>query len=273
MFVSGGHEDITYSNQTVSSATGIPGADGIILPTYTYRNVPAISVHDLTWRFGGTLMPRPDSSLTLAYGHENGYNAFSVDGHYQATPRTLLTVSYDSTLGTQLEYLQSQFNLAATNGTGALINGQTGGPLFGATNALPAQDGVFRTDALNVGWRTSLERDLIAFNLLLTKQTNSQGLETSGSSKSLNASWLHQMRPDMTVSAALSFAVQDNTIGSVGAFNPGNSTSVVTNLAWQYQISDTLAANVRYSFLEQRSPIAVYSLFQNMLILGVSKTF
>ena len=218
-------------------------------------------------------MPRPDSSLTLAYGHENGYNSFSVNGHYQATARTLLTVSYDSTLGTQLEYLQSQFNLAATNGTGALINGQTGGPLFGATNALPAQDGVFRTDALNVGWRTSLERDLIAFNLLLTKQTNSQGLETSGSSKSLNASWLHQMRPDMTVSAALSFAVQDNTIGSVGAFNPGNSTSVVTNLAWQYQISDTLAANVRYSFLEQRSPIAVYSLFQNMLILGVSKTF
>jgi hypothetical protein len=35
----------------------------------------------------------------------------------------------------------------------------------------------------------------------------------------------------------------------------------------------TLSANVRYSFLEQQSPIAVYSLFQNMLILGISKTF
>ena len=180
MFVSGGHEDITYSNQTVSSATGIPGADGAVLPTYTYSNVPGISIHDLTWRFGGTLTPSPDSSLTLAYGHKNGYNSFSVDGHYQATARTLLTVSYGSTLGTQLEYLQSQLNLAATNGTGALINGQTGGPLFGATNALPAQDGVFRTDSLNVGSRTSLERDIIAFNLLLTKQTNSQGIATSG---------------------------------------------------------------------------------------------
>jgi hypothetical protein len=273
VFVSGGHEDITYSNQTVSSVTGIPHADGAILPTYTYRNVPGISIHDLTWRFGGTWTPRPDSSLTVAYGHENGYNSFSVDGHYQATARTLLTVSYGSTLGTQLEYLQNQFNLAATNGTGTLINAQTGGPLFGATNALPAQDGVFRTNSLNVGSHTSSERDIIAFNLLLTKQANSQGGETSGSSKSVNASWLHQMRPDMTVSAALSFAVQDNTIGSAGAFSPGSSTSVVTSLAWQYQISDTLAANVRYSFLEQRSPIAVYSLFQNMLIVGISKTF
>ena len=275
VFVSGGHEDITYSNQTVSSATGIPGADGAILPTYTYSNVPGISIHDLTWRFGGTLTPGPDSSLTLAYGHQNGYNSFSVDGHYQATARTLLTVSYGSTLGTQLEYLQNQLNLAATNGTGALINGQTGGPLFGATNALPARDGVFRTDALNVGARTSLERDIIAFNLLLTKQTNSQSIAMSGSnsSKSVNASWLHQMRPDMTVSAALSFAVQDNTTGNVGAFNSGNSTSVVTSLAWQYQISDTLRANVRYSFLEQRSQITVYNAFQNMLIFGISKTF
>jgi hypothetical protein len=270
VFVSGGHEDITYSNQTVSSATAIPGAT---LPTYTYRNVPGISVHDLTWRFGGTLTPSRDSSLTLAYGHQNGYNSFSVDGFYQATARTLLSVSYGSTLGTQLEYLQNQLNLAATNGTGALINGQTGGPLFGATNALSAQDGVFRTNSLNVGSRTSLGRDIIAFNLLLTKQTNSRGAATSDSSNSVNASWLHQMRPDMTVSAALSFAVQDHTIGNVGASNPGNSTSVVTSLAWQYQISDTLGANVRYSFLEQRSSIAVYSLFQNMLILGISKTF
>jgi hypothetical protein len=269
-FVSGGHEDITYSNQTVSSAIGIPGA---ILPTYTYRNVPGISIHDLTWRFGGTWTPSPYSSLMLSYGHENGYNSFSVDGHYQATARTLLTVSYGSTLGTQLEYLQNQLNLAATNGTGALINGRTGGPLFGATNALAAQDGVFRTDALTVGSRTSLDRDIIAFDLLLTKQTNSQGGATSGSSNSINASWLHQMRPDMTVSAALSFAVQDHAIGNAGAFNPGNSTSVVTSLAWQYQISDTLGVNVRYSFLEQQSPIAVYSLFQNMLILGISKTF
>jgi hypothetical protein len=273
VFLSGGHEDITYSSQTITGAPGLLGSNGTLLPTYTYRDVPGISVHDLTWRFGGTWTPSPDSSLTMGYGHQNGYNSISADGHLQATARTLLTVSYSSILGTQLEYLQNRLNLAATNGTGALINSQTGGPLFGATNALATQDGVYRTDELNVGSRTSFERDIIAFGLLLTKQTNSQSTATSASSKSISATWLHRMRPDMTTSAAISFAVQDHTIGNVGAFNSGNSTSVVASLAWQYQISDTLGANVRYSFLEQQSPIALYSLFQNMLIVGISKTF
>jgi hypothetical protein len=273
VFVSGGHEDITYSSQTISGAPGFLEANGALLPTYTYRDVPGISIHDLTWRFGGIWTPSPDSSLTIGYGHQNGYNSISADGHFQATARTLLTVSYSSVLGTQLEYLQNRLNLAGTNGTGALINAQTGGPLFGATNALAAQDGVYRTDELNVGSRTTFERDIIAFGLLLAKQTSSQSTATPSSSKSVSATWLHQMRPDMTTSAAISFAIQDHTIGNAGSSNAGNSTSIVASLAWQYQISDTLSANVRYSFLEQQSPIAVYSLFQNMLILGISKTF
>jgi hypothetical protein len=273
VFVSGGHEDITYSNQTISGAPGLAGANGALLPTYTYRAVPGISIHDLTWRFGATWIPSPDGSLTLAYGHQNGYNSISADGHFQATARTLLTASYSSILGTQLEYLQNRLNLGATNGTGVLVNSLTGGSLFGATNALPVQDGVYRTDELNFGSRTTFERDIIAFGLLLAKQTNTQSTAASSSSRSVNATWLHQMRPNMTASAAISFAIQDHTIGNAVSFNSGKSTSVVASLAWQYQISDTLSANVRYSFLEQQSPIALYSVFQNMLILGISKTF
>jgi hypothetical protein len=132
---------------------------------------------------------------------------------------------------------------------------------------------VYRTDELNIGSRTTYERDIIALGLLLAKQTSSQGAATSSSSKSISATWLHQMRPDMTASAAISFAIQDHTIGKAVSSSPGNSTSIVGSLAWQYQISDSLGASVRYSFLEQQSPIAVYSLFQNMLILGISKTF
>jgi hypothetical protein len=47
VFVSGGHEDITYSSQTISGAPGFLGANGALQPTYTYRNVPGISIHDL----------------------------------------------------------------------------------------------------------------------------------------------------------------------------------------------------------------------------------
>ncbi len=45
--------------------------------------IGAPSIHDLTWSFGTTLTPDPDSALTLSYGHQNGINSFSANGHYQ----------------------------------------------------------------------------------------------------------------------------------------------------------------------------------------------
>jgi hypothetical protein len=270
VFAMGGHEDINYSNQTVS---GVATNGAGLPPTYIYSNVPSTSIHDLIWNLGGTWTPGPDGSLTLSYGHQNGFDSLSANGHYQVTARTMLTASYGSTLGTQLEYLQNQLNLAAASDSGTLVNGQTGGSLFGATNALAAQDGVFRTDSLTVGSNTVLDRDIITLNLLYLKQTGSGVSAVSTTSKSVNATWLHQMRPDMTVSGSLSFAIQDQTTGIINALNSNTITSIVASLAWQYQISDTVTVNLRYSFLGQQSPTPVYSVYQNLLILGISKTF
>ncbi|HEY0183727.1 MAG TPA: hypothetical protein VGC09_13050 [Rhodopila sp.] len=251
VFASGGHEDITY--------TGI-GAQ---------------SIHDLTWSLGTTLTPNVDSSLTVSYGHLNGDTSLSADGHYALTARTMLTLSYGTSLGTQLQYVQNQLNLATAGSNGTLVNGQTGGGLFGATNALGVEDGVFRTTTLTVGSQTTLDRDIISVTFQSAKQTNT-GTNVNASSnetKSAGVSWLHQMRPDMTASAAISYAVQDQSNGFVSAFNPGNNTSIAMTLAWQWQISDTVSTSVRYSFFERQSAVTIYDMYQNMLILGISKRF
>jgi hypothetical protein len=190
VFASGGHEDIVYS-----------GVDGQ-------------SIHDLTWSLGTTLTPGPDSQLTVSYGHQNGYNSVTANGYYGLTARTVLTLSYGSTLGTQLENLRNQLNLATADSNGTLVNGQTGGPLFGATNALAVQNGVFRTDTLTVGTQTTLDRDIITLNLLLTRQTSSSGvISSSASAKTFLTTWVHQMQPDMTLNAGLSFSFQDQSVG------------------------------------------------------------
>jgi uncharacterized protein (PEP-CTERM system associated) len=271
LFATGGHEDIVYSNQVLSGTNPTIGANGAIVPNYTFANVPGTSVHDMIWSLGGTWTPNPDSSLTLSYGHQNGFNSLSANGYYQATARTMLNVSYGSTLGTQLEYVQNQLNLAANNGSGTLVNGQTGGGLFGATNALAAQDGVFRTDTLAVGSTTSLDRDIITFGLLFAKQTTSGAGSSSGTSKGGSASWLHQMQPDMTFSASIAYSAQDQA--AVFGINSNTSTSLVASLAWQYQISDTVSVNLRYSYLQRQSGTAALDMYQNLLILGISKTF
>jgi hypothetical protein len=252
VFTSIGHEDITYSSSTT--------------PT---------SIHDLIWSLGATWIPNADSSLTVSYGHQNGFNSLTVNGHYAVTPRTQLTVSYGSTLGTQLEYVQNQLNLAGTNGTGTLVNGQTGGSqLFAATNALAVQDGVFRTTTLAVGSTTSLDRDIISINLLMAQQTSTGGANTASSeTKTASVSWLHQMRPDMTVSAAISYAIQDQSTGAVSATNPGNNTSIAASLVWQRQISNTVSVSLQYSFFERQSAVSNFDIYQNIVILGISKRF
>ena len=250
VFASGGHEDIVY--------TGL-GAQ---------------SIHDLIWSLGTTLTPNPDSALTISYGHQNGFNSVTANAYYALTARTRLSASYGSTLGTQLEYVQNQLNLATASPNGTLVNAQTGGSLFGASNALAVRDGVFRTSTLTLGSQTTLDRDIISINLLLAKQQAFGGAFASTTqSKTATVSWLHQLRPDMTVSAAVSYAIQDQSTGAISVFNPGNNTSIAATLAYQWQISDTVSANVRYSFLQRSSAVTEFDFFQNILILGITKRF
>ena len=250
VFASGGHEDIVY--------TGLGQQ----------------SVHDLIWSLGATFAPNPDSSLTLSYGHQDGFNSFSADAYYALTQRTRVYASYGSTLGTQLEYVQNQLNLATATPNGALVNAQTGGSLFGTTNALAVRDGVFRTSTLTLGSQTTLNRDIISISFLLAKQQGFGGAFTSTTqSKSAGISWLHQMRPDMTVSAAFSYAIQDQSAGAISAFNPGNNTSFATTLAWWWQISDTLSANVRYTLLQRSADVTEFDFYQNIFLVGITKRF
>lgn len=250
VFASGGHEDIVYT-----------GAN-------------AQSIHDLTWNLGATLTPNPDSQLTVSYGHQSGFNSFTANGYYAVTARTMLSLSYGSTLGTQLEYLQNQLNLATTGPNGGLVSGQNGGQVFGATNALAVEDGVFKTTTFTLGSQTALDRDIVSFNLLLTTQTSTTGASSSSSSttsKTIQANWVHQMQPDMTLNAALSLSFQDQ--GLQNNLNPGNSTSVVASVAWQDQISETVSISLRYSFLQEQSSTTAFNITQDLLIFGLTKTF
>lgn len=269
VFVSGGHEDITYSDQSLQ------GVNGSAATGYNYNNLGIPQIHDLVWSLGATWTPSPDSSLTVSYGHLDGFNSLSVNGHYAPTARTLWTVSYGTMLGTQLQQLQSQFNLAGANGTGALVNAQTGGQLFGAANALGVQDGVFKTTTLALGSQTTWDRDMVAVNLLMATESNfGVGIASyTAQTETASVSWLHQMRPDMTVSAAVSYSIQNQPGGGTSIYNPGNITSIVASLAWQWQLSPTVSTSARYSFLEQQASYSAFSFYQNIFIVGISKHF
>ncbi len=247
VFGSGGYENIAYSPQA-----------------------GAIPVHDLTWSIGTTLTPNPDSLLTVSYGHLNGYNSFTANGYYAITARTTLNVAYYTSVGTQLENFQSQLNLA----TGPkLVNGQTGGPLFTSNNAFGFQTGVFQTNTFTFGGQTVLDRDILSANMFLVTQTQQAiGSNTTSHSTAFTLQWIHELGPDLTLTTAGQYSIL-NQAAALNSLNPGNSTAVAASIALQYQITASLSSGLRYSFFDRRAEVAANSVYQNMLVFGISKTF
>jgi hypothetical protein len=230
------------------------------------------SIHGLTWSVGTTWTPNPDSKITVSYGRHDGADAFSADGTYSITPRTVLGLTYSNTVGTRLENLQAGLNTSQFNAQGGLVNGRTGGNAFAAGNATGIDPGIYRFSTLNVNVRTLLDRDIITAGVLWSKQTAEGGgtpVSNSVDAKSLTVQWTHQLMDDLTLNSAASYTLQNTS----GGFNGGNSTVISATAALQYAVSDTLTTTLRYSYFDRTTATTILAISQNLVILGLTKHF
>ncbi len=243
--VSAGHETIKYSGGN-------------------QRNIDG-----MTWQAGGTWVPNPDSSITLSYGHQNGADSLSFDGHYQLSARTSLSGSYHETLGTQLQNLQQQLQLATPGANGGLINGVNGGPGFVGTSALGLQPGVFRTKTFNVSATNVQDRDSFTLTMTLSDQTVS-GQAVAGQvatlSKSGTVSWSHEIKPDLRLSSSFSLNLQNGGVGGTG-------NSWAANTGVFYALSSTVTTSLRYSHFTRTGSAAIFNIDENQLVAGLTKKF
>ncbi|MDR3538046.1 MAG: outer membrane beta-barrel protein [Acetobacteraceae bacterium] len=235
-----------------------------------YSGSNGLNVNDATWSVGATLTPNPDSYLTVSYGHQQGADSLTVNAHYLATARTVISANYGSTVGTQLQNLQRQLDLATANGNGGLVNRQTGGPLFNSNNLLNVQPGVYRFNTLSLNTSTTLDRDNISLGVSYTQQSGVGSGQFSGTSTTggtATAQWIHSLTPVMTLSGALSYSRQDYAGGG------GLVQSVSASAVLQYILSETLSTSLRYVFSNQMSSVPSQSLYQDLLIAGFTKQF
>jgi uncharacterized protein (PEP-CTERM system associated) len=253
---------------------------------------PAIAqqINGLTWNAGITFTPTPDSGATVTYGHINGSDSFTANGHIALTARTLLSFDYSNTVGTQLENLQGQLNASTIGINGQSINAQTGGPSFVAQNGLGVQTGVFRFNTFNVSVVTGWLRDTLQIAATWSIQTNlnstpsqtlvsvdASGLPTfitlpggsTGQStdyKTGSVSWVHSLSPDMTLNSSA-------TLGLITRSGSGTDTTLSTSVSWQYAMSAATTVSASYTFFDRSSKIPGYGLYENLLLLGITKKF
>jgi uncharacterized protein (PEP-CTERM system associated) len=256
--------DLSYAVSHKLKVTVSIGHEKIV---YSGSNIKPID--DVTWSFGTTYTPNAHSEITISYGHQLGAQSLSFLGHVRVTPRTTISASYSDTLGTQLENLQNQLNQGVVGANGSFVNAQTGGQLFGSTNATPPQSGVFRFKTLTATATTQLNRDTISLTLNASSQTSAGGTASSQPSSQSNGvilQWTHELRPDMRLSTSASF----NTLS--GGFT-GSSRSIAFNTGLIYNLTESVSASARYSFFKSTSPNTLFDLYEDIFVLGVTKQF
>ena len=230
-----------------------------------YSSIGVRPIHGITWNVGLTVTPDPDTSLTVTYGRQNGATSAAAHGRYALTARTLISLDYSNTVGTQLENLQRQLNGTTLDANGQAINAQTGGPQFLAANGLGVQTGVFRFRTFNASVQTTLTRDTLSAAFTWSEQASLSGFSNTTDYKTIAVAWSHELTPDMTFSTGASYSIIRRPAGADNAYSFA--------MALRYVLTPSVSLSARYTFFDRISGVPGYSMYENALLLGITKQF
>lgn len=267
---------IPGSNATITSRTSYALYDWVsVFGTVGYENISyggtgQPHVADEIWNLGTTVIPNPDSSISASYGHQNGFNSFQFNGYYAVTARTTLSAGYTTALQTQLQQIQNELNQGAINVNGTLVNSQTGQPIFLTNPALGVQSGVFETKTFSLTATTTLDRDQFSLNgqysqyMPVSSVAGTNAISSHATIASL--SWTRQINENLSLYSGITY--------SVGSFSgSGNTQTLGATANLVYQLSETVTGHLLYSFYDQRSSAPGQTIYQNLLVVGISKQF
>ena len=235
-----------------------------------YSGVTGQHIEDATWRVGFTFTPNPDSQITISYGHDYGATSFQANANYALTARTILVGGYNDSVTTYLQQIATGLGQSGVNQNGIPINAATGLPLTTVNSALAVQDTVYRNRVLYLGLTTLLDRDTIGVNVDYTEQTplsNAPGAGFAQHATTLNGTWARALNEWMTASAAASYGV--TSASGLG----GDSTLYSISGQLSYALSRTISTSASYLFFRRRSTEPGFSMYENVVFVGITKRF
>ncbi len=285
--------DVGYAvTRTITALAGFGYQD------LRFGGTPGVRINEPIWSVGGRVTPNADSTLTITYGHRDGFNAAAVDGSYAPTARTRVFVRYSTGLTTDSEEQQNLLQSTNVGPTGLLVDNATGAPVSSSSGAFGTQNGLYRLRRASVTGLLVLNRDAVSVSLAQDERTNVSSTTASAGTSALPAggsnsgvigtlSWQHELSPVLSSSASFSYGVEDNGNGG-GAASSDTQHTIQTSLALNYAITQTLTGSAQYLFTDRSgaaarttqsnpSPFgfgqAGQNLTENLLLVGLRKSF
>jgi uncharacterized protein (PEP-CTERM system associated) len=263
---------IDYFSYALNRKIALLGSGGY--EDIKFDGVPPIAITDAVWSGGVRLTPNQDSTITVSYGHKDGFNSASVDIAYSLTARTRVFANYHEGLTSTTEELQDNLANSTVDQFGNTLDAITGAPLMISDSLLAQQDSLYRLKQFTATIITALERDTISLSLedesrtvVSTAVGANQGA-FSDQGASANLSWTHELTPVLSATASLQYATTTTkTVPST------TEQSVSVGVQTAYAFSPSLTGNAQYFATTNSANTPQGSYLQNVILIGLSKRF
>lgn len=208
----------------------------------------------------------PTSAINVRYGRENGLWGFNGSASQALTPRTVLLLSYQRSLGSEQQQIISNLNASAMDPYGNVVNGETSLPLALVNPELALdQTGVFRIEQATAAVEHEFETDSLRVYGFYLKQAALSAGTFSTVSRGAEISWFRTMTPTLRGAVTVGYASQTgNRVASVGLSLALNLRENVDALL-TYQFTNSMSGGA--------SATAGPSFIRNFLLAGIRASF
>ena len=238
------------------------------------NSAPPVNISDGVWGVGTTLQPNVDSQITMEYGHFSGTTSFRALARYAATSRTVLTASYTAGVTGDLQQIATQLQNVTVNPLGNPVNLDTGAPASIVNYLSGVNNGVNNTRTLTVTALTLLDRDTISFQfqreaLSPIASPRGEAPNVPNTSLSAAASERHEISERLSVTGTLqggTRSLQSTPTNQSEQYYGGTATL-------RYLFSDKLTGYATYSYFNRQSQVAGVPFYNNIVLVGLTRTF
>jgi uncharacterized protein (PEP-CTERM system associated) len=263
-----------------------------------YSGIGAPHYNDGTWSVGLELLPNPDSSIIVTYGHQAGATSANVNASYAPTASIRLSAQYTAGITTAAEALNNALSGASFDALGRPVNTTTGAAINTGNNFFGYNASVYQSRNLSISAAWLRPRD--AFQITLQQQTQTpvgtggttvlatqgnlalgEGLAaSSGTTGTL--SWQHDLSPVVNTNLSFQYGVLHNstplllTNGVLTATlgkQIQESKLLTVNAQVNWQITRTLTGLVQYSYTTNDYSNGLPGVSSNLIAVGLHKTF
>ena len=258
-----------------------------------YAGLQGYRFSGITWNAGVRLTPNAEDFVELRYGERDGVYDFAADVSYAPTARTRLLARYDTGVTSTTENQQNLLSGTRVDSFGGSVDSLTGGPVSTTSGFFGTQNSVFELNRLSITGIYALSRDTVSVSLVREERSpagnaarrgnagqnglGQNGLEQgagfrgdSGIYGTIN--WQHDVAADLRTNVS----VQVGTRSASRLDGQGGSASertISATAGTSYQLSETLGSQATYVFNQRTGGGGNRSFTENLLLVGLRKTF